>query len=123
MFSSALFYHRLSMLCRAHRTCITMFAKNVLKTSTSAPTNWKNGTVPSAEIVFRCAKELNVSADYLLGLSETPERMQLSTLTAQEVELIRQLRESDSRSREVALASMRAVLSTYNQHGTEDSDA
>ena len=29
MFSSALFYHRLSMLCRAQRTCITMFAKNV----------------------------------------------------------------------------------------------
>lgn len=111
MFSSAIFYQRLSDLCRRHQTCITMFAKNVLHTSTSAPTNWKNGTVPSAELVCRAAQALNVSADYLLGLTDSPERMQISALTPQETTLIRQLRTSDSRSREVALASMHAILS------------
>ena len=55
MFSSAVFYERLSALCRANSTCVTLFARNVLRVSTSAPTNWKNGTVPSAEIVYRCA--------------------------------------------------------------------
>lgn len=111
MFSSAIFYERLSALCRANATCITIFARNVLKTSTSAPTNWKNGTVPSAEIIYRCAKELSVSADYLLGLCDSPEPFPQDAFTPQEIALIRRLRQSDPKSREVALASMRAVLS------------
>lgn len=110
MFSSAVFYERLSALCRANSTCITLFARNVLRVSTSAPTNWKNGTVPSAEIVYRCAKELHVSADYLLGLCDSPEPYPHDAFSPQENALIRRLRQSDPKAREVALASMRAVL-------------
>lgn len=114
MFSSAVFYERLSALCRAHSTCITMFAKNVLHTSTSAPTNWKNGTVPSAEVIYRCAQELNVSADYLLGLTDVAEPVPQEAFTPQEAALIRRLRSSDPKAREVALASLRAVLDAYH---------
>lgn len=110
MFSSAVFYERLSALCRANSTCITMFARNVLRTSTSAPTNWKNGTVPSAEIIYRCAKELSVSSDYLLGLCDSPDPIPQDAFTPQEAALVRKLRQSDPKAREVALASMRAVL-------------
>ena len=121
MFSSAVFYQRLSDLCRKRHTCVTLFARDVLHTSTSAPTNWKNGTVPSAEIVHRCASALEVSADYLLGLSDTPERMH-TPLTQQETSLIQLLRQSDSRSREIALASMLAVL-TACQDSPAQADA
>ena len=110
MFSSIVFYERLSMLCRQQATSITLFAKNVLQISTSAPTNWKNGTVPSAEILYRCAREFNVSADYLLGLTDAQQPLAKGQLTEQETALIRKLRLSDPRAREVAQASMHAVL-------------
>ena len=119
MFSSVVFYERLSALCRANSTCITMFARNVLHTSTSAPTNWKNGTVPSAEIIYSCAKELSVSADYLLGLCDFPEPTPQDAFTPQEAALILRLRQSDPKAREVALASMRAVLAAC-QDSQED---
>ena len=110
MYSSAVFYERLSALCRQHSTSITLFAKNVLHTSTSAPTNWKNGTVPSAEIVYLCAQEMKVSADYLLGLTDTKAPLAESALNSLEAEIIHALRAGDSLSRRVALASMHAVL-------------
>jgi len=110
MFSSAVFYERLSTLCRRHSTSITLFAKNVLHASTSAPTNWKNGTVPSAEIIYNCAKELHVSADYLLGLTESETPLPQDMLSPQEADLIHTLRRSDPRACEVARASMYAVL-------------
>lgn len=121
MFSSAVFYQRLSALCRAHSTCITLFARNVLHTSTSAPTNWKNGTVPSAEIIYRCAEEFRVSADYLLGLCDSPEPYPEDAFSPQEVALVRLLRQSDPKAREVALASMRAVLAACEGNPEEQS--
>ena len=113
MYSSAVFYERLSALCRQHSTSITLFAKNVLHTSTSAPTNWKNGTVPSAEILYRCAQELHVSADYLLGLTDVESPIAADGLTHEEHRFFACLRASSPQAQRVALASMRAILDAY----------
>ena len=36
-------------------------------------TAWKNGTMPNSKIVIELAKTLNVSADYLLGITDNPK--------------------------------------------------
>ncbi len=113
---STTFYLRLSALCVRRSISVTTFAKNILGVSTSAPTNWKNGTVPSAELVCRAAQALGVSADYLLGLTDTPERA-AQEMTAEEAALLSELRAADERDRSVALAAMRAVLSACRESG------
>lgn len=116
---STTFYLRLSALCVRRSISVTTFAKNVLGVSTSAPTNWKNGTVPSAELVCRAAQALNVSTDYLLGLTDKPER--IDALTAEEAAVLAELRAAGARERSIALASMRAVLAACRE--PEDSRA
>lgn len=37
-------------------------------------TKWKNGTIPNGETLLKIANYFNVTTDYLLGLTATPER-------------------------------------------------
>ena len=106
---STTFYLRLSAQCVRRSISVTTFAKTILGVSTSAPTNWKNGTVPSAELVCRAAQALNVSADYLLGLSDSPERA-TQDVSAEESALLAELRQADPKDRAIAVSALRAVL-------------
>lgn len=106
---STTFYLRLSAQCVRRSISVTTFAKTILGVSTSAPTNWKNGTVPSAELVYRAAQALNVSADYLLGLSDSPERA-MQDVSAEESALLAELRQADPKDRAIAVSALRAVL-------------
>lgn len=106
---STTFYLRLSAQCVRRSISVTTFAKTILGVSTSAPTNWKNGTVPSAELVCRAAQALNVSADYLLGLSDSPERA-MQDVSAEESALLAELRQADPKDRAIAVSALRAVL-------------
>ena len=106
---STTFYLRLSAQCVRRSIYVTTFAKTILGVSTSAPTNWKNGTVPSAELVCRAAQALNVSADYLLGLSDSPERA-MQDVSAEESALLAELRQADPKDRAIAVSALRAVL-------------
>ena len=111
---STTFYLRLSAQCVRRSISVTTFAKNVLGVSTSAPTNWKNGTVPSAELVCRAAQALYVSADYLLGLSDTPDRLP-PEVSGEEIALLTELREADAPDRAVAVSALRAVLAACRE--------
>lgn len=56
----------------------------------SGTSRWKTGTMPSCEALVKICKYLNVSADYLLDLDETPPP---PTLTDQEAELLDHFRQ------------------------------
>lgn len=110
MFSSSVFHSRLSSVCRANSTTITKFAKEILGVSTSAPTNWKNGMVPGADVVSKSASYFGVTADYLLGLSDSPARSADEELSHEELALLSTLRAAAPQTRQAAIASMYAVI-------------
>lgn len=70
---------------------------------------WENGdNIPSAEVIATLATTLNVTADYLLGLVDTPNiEMNESNLSADELQLIMFLR---SGLLEDALETMTALI-------------
>lgn len=113
MFHPSLFHARLSGLCKAKDTSVTLFITDVLCISSSAATNWKNGSYPSSEVIYAVAEYFGVSTDYLFGLSDTPER-RIPSVTPEETDLLNNLRTADPNAREVLLASLRAGLSTFN---------
>lgn len=113
MFTPQLFRDRLSDLCKANKTTITRFAKDVLKTSTSSPTNWKNGVVPGCDILYEAATYFGVTSDYLLGLDNCSKDNLNDLLTHEEAELISTLRAADPTVRDAAFASLRGLLETF----------
>lgn len=66
-----MFYERLKEICRKKETSITKVLKQI-GIGTANGTYWKNGSIPSSDIVIKLAKQLDVSTDYLLGLDEKP---------------------------------------------------
>lgn len=123
MFSSSLFHSRLSAVCRSRATTITTFARDVLGLSTSVPTNWKNGTVPGADAVYKSCEYFGVTADYLLGLSASPARVTAAELTQEELDCLALLRGADPDARPIAVAAMRAVLEASAQKSARSSSA
>lgn len=123
MFSSSLFHSRLSSICRSRATTITTFARDVLGVSTSVPTNWKNGTVPGADAVYNSCAHFGVTADYLLGLSDSPARVTGCELTQEELDCLSLLRSADPDARKVAIAAMRAVLEASTQKSARNPSA
>ncbi|MBR3795360.1 MAG: helix-turn-helix transcriptional regulator [Clostridia bacterium] len=111
MFSPELFHARLSELCKAHKTSITSFTKEVLDISTSAPTGWKNGAYPSSEVIGIAAEYFRVTTDYLYGYDDQPSRHNLN-LSNEEIDILRMLRDAEPAVREILLTSLRAGLST-----------
>lgn len=72
-----------------HISNLNQLAKgaNIAQTGTS---RWKNGTMPSAENLIKICKYLNVSADYLLDLEDSPPPPVLTNLEAGLLEDFRQ---------------------------------
>lgn len=67
-----MFYDRLFYLCKEKGVSVSSFARNHLGVSSSAPTFWKSGKIPNAEILVKIAKFFNVSVDYLVELTDDP---------------------------------------------------
>lgn len=81
-----MFYERLNGLCQSNGITITRFAVEVLHTSNSTPSSWKKGVSPNSDTVAEIAKYFDVSADYLLGLSDAMQPV--DGLTGEEVSLL-----------------------------------
>lgn len=62
------FYTKLKSICEKRSTSISALLKKC-GYSKSYGTNWKNGVVPTIDIVAKIAEELNVSTDYLLDVN------------------------------------------------------
>lgn len=64
-----MFYDNLRKICKAKNTTPTAILKE-LGMSTGNTGKWKNGGVPSADVVYKIAKLLNVSVEFLLAGEE-----------------------------------------------------
>ena len=60
------FYQRLQKTCKDNGTTINGLLAD-LGMSPGNATNWKNGGVPSLEVLNKIAEKLKTSADYFLG--------------------------------------------------------
>ena len=105
-----MFYERLKAICDMKGTTITAVVKAV-SGSTGSVDGWKKGRAPSSDIVVRMAKYLDVSSDYLLGLSEVmiPNSSDIN-LAQSETTLITNLRNADPVIRDAVLRMASAVL-------------
>ena len=64
------FFETLENLCAENNTNVTAVLKT-LGYSTSKGTAWRNGSIPTGDILLKIAQYFGVSVDYLLGY--TPE--------------------------------------------------
>lgn len=60
------FFETLEALCARDNTTVTAVLKE-LGYSTSKGTAWRNGSVPTGDILLALARHFKVSVDYLLG--------------------------------------------------------
>ena len=60
-----MFYERLKSACKNANTTVTATLK-AIGIGTANGTYWKNGSIPSSDIVVKLAEFLNISTDYLL---------------------------------------------------------
>ena len=65
------FYEQLNKACAIKGMKLTPLIKE-LGMSQGNLSRWKNGGSPTADIVSALAEKLNVSADYLLGITDNP---------------------------------------------------
>lgn len=83
-----MFYEKLEQLLKEKHLTLNKLAKGA-GFAQSPTTRWKTGTMPNAETLVKICKYLNVSADYLLDLDETPPPI----LTDQEQDLLEHFRQ------------------------------
>jgi len=67
-----MFYDRMKQICAENETTVTTLLKE-LNLSTSMTGNFKRGSLPNGETLIKLSRALNISVDYLLGLTENPE--------------------------------------------------
>lgn len=83
-----MFYEKLEQLLKEKHLTLNKLAKGA-GFAQSPTTRWKTGTMPNAETLVKICKYLNVSADYLLDLDETPPPI----LNDQEQDLLEHFRQ------------------------------
>ena len=116
-----MFYERLNALCKLNGTNITDVAVNQLGVGNSAPTAWKKGAEPRIGVVIRAAQHFHVSADYLLGLTDSPRPIEEPASPAAPADepalqaLLAALPQADEPARRAALAAAQAVLDSLSR--------
>ena len=110
-----MFYDRLVTLCRLHGTNITEVAVTHLHVASSAPSSWKKGACPRADVVIRAAEYFGVSTDYLLGLTELPAPPATSETAAEEIQAVAaQLCSASPEARKAAIAAVKAIVTALD---------
>ena len=81
----------------------------------------KNHTTPKGDIVARAAKMLDVSADYLLGLSDTPVPIG-GNMTEKEAAALSMLRDLNDDGQEAAVAMLSGLSyqDIYKKHRSDE---
>lgn len=110
-----MFYERLNHLCRMHGTNITEVATVYLGVANSAPTSWKKGASPRAEVIIRAAQHFGVTADYLLGLTDIPVPLSALEGNAEVQDAAAKLTAASAPARKAAIAAMEAVLAALDE--------
>ena len=84
-----MFIEKLEQLIQEKNITMNRLAKNAGFSQTSTD-RWKKGSMPNTDALIKICKYLNVSADYLLDLNETPPP---PILTDQEQKLLEHFRQ------------------------------
>lgn len=85
-----MFYENLENVLKQKNLNLNKLAKGC-GIAQSPTSRWKTGTIPNCETLIKICKYLDVSADYLLDLDETPPPI----LTDQEKQLLEHFRQCD----------------------------
>ena len=110
-----MFYNQLKAACKAKNTSVTAVLKKI-GIGTANGTYWKNGSVPSSDIVVQLAEFLEVSTDYLLmGKNATPSALSLNDI---EQKLISDFRSLSQQGKEYIRQQMFMAREVYKK--TED---
>jgi len=87
------FYQRFLELCEEKGVKPTNLLLS-MNLSSSKGTAWKNGSLPSTEILLSLSKEFNVSVDYLVGKSDIRNPISENSLSEDEQKIVELLRSS-----------------------------
>lgn len=88
-----MFYEQLKQACKKESTSITATLKKI-GIGTANGTYWKNGSVPSSDIVVQLSEFLNVSTDYLLkGVENNSSTINLTTDEQELLDIYKKLSE------------------------------
>ena len=71
-----MFFERFDELAKQHNSNVNTVGKE-LKFSSGSLTAWKNGTKPNSAAVTKIAQYFNVTNDYLLGVTDIPNHIEL----------------------------------------------
>ena len=106
-----MFYDRLKIACDLRNIALNTVVRATLP-SNGVVENWKKGGSPRADAVLKIAKYLNVSSDYLLGLTDNPNPASENARNLDDVEtaLIDGLRLADPVTRKTILTMTFSVL-------------
>lgn len=111
-----MFYNQLKQACKENGTSITAVLKKI-GIGTANGTYWKNGSIPSSDIVVQLSEFLNVSTDYLLkGVDSSTQQLRLSENEQELMDIYNQL---SILSRERVLERARVLLELESQKEAE----
>ena len=96
------FYERYEQCCLAKGILPkSQFAADKLGcTKSSISAFAKSGKSPQGSIVANAAKMLNVSADYLLNIIDTPRKINIDDCTKREFEILSDIKELNTETQE-----------------------
>ncbi len=107
-----MFYARLEQLCKESGTSVAEVAETVLHVSSGAPTGWKKGASPKEATVTAAARHFQVSADFLLGLTQEKRALGIAGLNEAESHLVDALRAAPEPVRQAVLRMAASALSS-----------
>lgn len=114
-FSSEVFVARFTELCNKSGIAPRRALSEIFKMDVSNLVKWRNEeSVPKANLIFSIAEYFGVSADYLLGRTDTPFGSD-GEISTEEREFIQLLRQADERTKDIAVAAMEAILKTEDK--------
>ena len=109
-----MFYRQLLKLCNEQNIKITPLIKS-LDISQGNISRWKQGGMPSVEVLEKIASTLNVSTDYLLGKTDEKNSPTNETVSDCEKELFTLYRELPLHKQEEILDIARYLRNSLNR--------
>lgn len=114
-----MFYDQLKQACKENGTSITAVLKKI-GVGTANGTYWKNGSIPSSDIVVQLSEFLNVSTDYLLkGIDSSMQQQRLSEIEQELINIFKQLSQNN-KMRLLGKAEMLLELETEKEEKQQE---
>ncbi len=105
-----MYYENITKVLKEKNLTLNKLAKEI-GIAQSPTSRWKKGIMPNADTLIKICKYLNVSADYLLDLDETPPPI----LTDQEQKLLEHFRSCSPGEQESILLLAQAGATKADQ--------